>query len=62
MNINKSAMVRLESVAHSHVKCLSRKDSNLSEVRFTSLGINLSVEKWEIPNPNYPVRIFKIKC
>ena len=57
MNKNKSTVVRLGSVAHSDFKILSGKDFNWSEVRFTSLGINLLAERYEIPDFNYPERI-----
>ena len=52
MNKNKSTIVRLGSVAHSDFKLLSGKDFNWSEVRFTSLGINLSVETFKRPDLN----------
>ena len=57
---NKSTIVRLGSVAYSDFKLLSWKDFNWSELRFTSLGINLSAETDEIPDLNYPERIQKI--
>ena len=60
MNKNKSTIMRLGSVTHSDFKLLSGKDFNWSEVRFTSVGINLSAETDEIPNFNYPERIQKI--
>ena len=60
MNKNKSTIVRLGSVTHSDFKLLSGKDFNWSELRFTSLGINLSSEIDEIPDLNYPERIQKI--
>ena len=60
MNKNKSKKVTLGSVAHSDFKHLSGKDVNWSELRFTSLDINLSAETGEIPDLNYPERIQKI--
>ena len=60
MNKNKSTIVRLGSVAHSDFKFLSGKDFKWSELRFTSLGINLSAETDEIPDLNYPERMQKM--
>ena len=60
MNNNKSIIVRLGSVAHSDFKLLSGKNFNWSELRFTSLGINLSAVTGKIPDLNYPERIQKI--
>ena len=61
MNKNKSTMVRLGSVAHPDFNHLNGKDFKWSEVRFTSLGINLSAETLEIPDLNYPERIQKLQ-
>ena len=60
MDKDKTTIVRLGSVAHSDFKLLSGKDFNWSELRFMSLGINLSAETDEIPDLNYPERIQKI--
>ena len=60
MKKNKSTIFRLGSAVYSDLKLLSRKDFNWSDVRFTSLGINLSAETDEIPYLNYPERIQKI--
>ena len=60
MNKIKSTIVRQGLVAHTNIKLLSGKDFNWSEVRFTSLGINLSAETGEIPDLKYPERIQKI--
>ena len=54
MNKNKSTTVRLGSAVHSYFKLLSGKDFNWSEVRFTSLGINVSAETGEKPDLTYP--------
>ena len=60
MNKKKTTIVTLGSVAHSDFKLLSGKDFKWSEMRFTSLGINLSAEIGEIPDLNYPERIQNI--
>ena len=52
MNKYKSTIVRLDSVAHSDLKFLRLKDSNWSEVKFTSLGFNLSAKTGKIPDLN----------
>ena len=57
INKYKSKIVRQGSVAHSDIKFLSGKDFNWSQVRLTSLGINLSSETGEIPDCDYPERI-----
>ena len=60
MNKNKSTIVRLGSVAHSDFKLPSGKAFNWSEVKFTSLHINLLAKTEEIPDLNYPERTKKI--
>ena len=60
MKNNENTIVRLGSAAHSDFKLLSGKDFNWSEVRFMSLGINLSAQTGDIRNLNYPERIQKI--
>ena len=60
MNKNKSTIGRLDSVAHSDFKLLSGKDFKCSEMRFTSLGINLPAETFEIPDLNHPERVQRI--
>ena len=59
INNNESTVARLGSVAHSDFNLLNGKDFNWSEVRFKSLGINLSAETGEIPDLNFPERIQK---
>ena len=60
MNKHKCTIVRLCSLANSDFKLLSGKDFKWSEVRFTTLGINLSAETFEIPDFNYPERFIRV--
>ena len=60
MNKNESTIIRLGSVTHLDFTLLTGKDFKWSEVRFTTLGINLLAETFEIPDLNYHERVQKI--
>ena len=63
MNKNKSTIIRIGSITYSYCTLPSGTDVNWSDVKFQSLGINLSVETGEIPDLNYPERLKKMtKC